>query len=60
MNLKSIQAKQEEEEAEKNRRLERNAKQVKDSTEFYNSDPKPGSLAAKARMVQKYNEKHNK
>ena len=60
VNLKSIQAKQEEEEAEKNRRLERNAKQVKDSTEFYNSDPKPGSLAAKARMVQKYNEKHNK
>lgn len=59
VNLKSIQAKQEEE-AEKNRRLERNAKQVKDSTEFYNSDPKPGSLAAKARMVQKYNEKHNK
>ena len=58
--LKNIQAKQEAEEAELNRRLERNAKQIKDSTEFYNSDPKPGSLASKARMVQKYNEKHNK
>ena len=58
--LKNIQAKQEAEEAELNRRLERNAKQIKDSTEFYNSEPKPDSLAAKARMVQKYNEKHNK
>ena len=46
--LKNIQAKQEAEEAELNRRLERNAKQIKDSTEFYNSDPKPGSLASKA------------
>lgn len=58
--LKSIQAKQEEEEAERNIKMERNARQIKDSTEFYNNDPKPGSLAAKARMVQKYNEKHNK
>ena len=46
--LKNIQAEQEAEEAELNRRLERNAKQIKDSTEFYNSDPKPGSLASKA------------
>ena len=33
---------------------------VKDSTEYYNKDAKPGSLASKAAMVQKYNEKHNK
>ena len=37
------------------------AKQIQDSTEFYkNTEAKPGSLAAKANMVQKYNEKHNK
>ena len=33
---------------------------MKDSTEYYNMDAKPGSLASKAAMVQKYNEKHNK
>lgn len=31
---------------------------VKDSTEYYNNDPKPGSLASKANMVKKYNERH--
>ena len=34
-----------------------NAKQIKDSTEYYNKDAKPGSMAAKANMVAKYNEK---
>ena len=33
---------------------------AKESTAYYNKDAKPGSLAAKANMVQKYNEKHNK
>ena len=34
--------------------------QAKESTEYYNQNAKPGSLAAKANMVQKYNEKHSK
>ena len=34
-----------------------NAKNIKDSTDYYNKDAKPGSLAAKANMVAKYNEK---
>lgn len=34
-----------------------NAKHIKDSTEYYNKDAKPGSMAAKANMVAKYNEK---
>ena len=36
-----------------------NKKDIKDSTDYYKNqkDAKPGSLAAKARMVQKYNEK---
>ena len=33
---------------------------MKKSTEFYNKNAKPGSLAAKANMVKQYNEKNNK
>ena len=41
------------------RRGER-AKEIKDSTEYYNQNAKPGSLAAKANMVKMYNEKNTK
>ena len=41
------------------RRGER-AKKIKDSTEYYNQNAKPGSLAAKANMVKMYNEKNSK
>mgnify|MGYP006994061724 CR=1 FL=1 len=33
---------------------------VEESTKYYNDNAKPGSLAAKANMVSKYNEKHEK
>ena len=33
---------------------------IKKNTEFYNSGDKPGSLAAKANMVRKYNENNQK
>ena len=33
---------------------------VKKATEFYNSNAKPGSIAAKANMVKQYNEKNSK
>ncbi len=37
------------------------AEKIKSSTEYYNkNEEKPGSLASKAAMVKKYNEKHNK
>lgn len=38
------------------------AKQIQNSTEYYknHSDAKPGSLASKARMVEKFNEKNKK
>ena len=37
------------------------AKQIQDSTEFYkNKEAKPGSLASKARMVEKFDEKSKK
>lgn len=58
--LKNIQAVQEREEAQRSEKLERTKAQVKESTEYYNMNAKPGSLAAKAAMVAKYNEKHEK
>lgn len=59
-NLKNIQAAAEKEEAERAKKLEKTQEIVKESTNYYNQNAKPGSLAAKANMVQKYNEKHNK
>lgn len=58
--LKNIQAAAEKEEAERNEKLEKTKERVKESTEFYNQNAKPGSLAAKANMVAKYNEKNSK
>lgn len=41
---------------------EEKQKQIQNSTEYYknNTEAKPGSIAAKARMVQKYNDKNKK
>lgn len=39
---------------------EEKAEAIKKSTEYYNNNAKPGSLAAKAGMVKQYNEKNNK
>lgn len=60
INAKNIQAAQQREEQVRSEKLEKTRQQVKESTEFYNKDAKPGSLASKAAMVAKYNEKHNK
>ncbi|WP_077612840.1 YidC/Oxa1 family membrane protein insertase [Clostridium sp. Marseille-P2415] len=60
-NLKNLQASNERAEAEKNEKLEKTKEQVKASNDFYSSgSSNPNSIAAKARMVEKYNEKHNK
>lgn len=58
--LKNIQAAEEKEEAERTAKIEKSKLIAKESTEYYNKDAKPGSLASKAGMVQKYNEKHSK
>ncbi|MDO4268430.1 MAG: YidC/Oxa1 family membrane protein insertase [Eubacteriales bacterium] len=58
--LKSIQAAAEREQSLREQKMERTKKQVEESSRYYNADAKPGSLAAKANMVAKYNEKHNK
>lgn len=58
--LKTMQEAEEKEEARRAAVIERTKKIERESTEYYNKDAKPGSLAAKANMVQKYNEKHSK
>ena len=53
----------EKEEQEESKRMEKIAKskaQVEESNRYYNENAKPGSLAAKANMVAKYNAKHEK
>ena len=46
---------------EQKKRIEQTKSQIKESTEYYNKGTaKPGSLAAKANMVQQYNERTEK
>jgi YidC/Oxa1 family membrane protein insertase len=59
--LKNLQAANEKEEAESNAKAEKTRDQVKASSDYYNSGASnPGSIASKARMVERFNEKHNK
>lgn len=58
--LKSMQEAENKEEAARAAKIARSKEIAKESTAYYNQNAKPGSLAAKANMVQKYNEKHNK
>lgn len=56
-NAKHMDEIEKQEKEERAKKYEVNAKNLKDSTEYYNKDAKPGSLASKANMVAKYNEK---
>lgn len=58
--LKIMQEKADKEEAKRMEKMAKTKAIVKDSTEYYNKDAKPGSLASKAAMVQKYNERNSK
>lgn len=58
--LKKMQEAEAKEEAARAARIAKSKEIEKESTAYYNQNAKPGSLAAKANMVQKYNEKHNK
>lgn len=58
--LKAIKAEEEKEKAAEKVRKEKIAKQIEESSKYYNTNAKPGSLASKAAMVQKYNEAHDK
>lgn len=44
----------------RNRRLDQNKKKMEESTEYYNKNAKPGSLASKANMVAAFDEKNKK
>lgn len=56
-NLQKIQESEEKEKARMSEKIEKTKKIVEESTQYYNKDAKPGSLASKVNMVQKYNEK---
>lgn len=58
--LKAIKAEEEKEKADEEVKKEKIAKQIEESSKYYNTNAKPGSLASKAAMVQKYNEAHDK
>lgn len=58
--LKAIKEEEEKAKAAENIKKEKIAKQIEESSKYYNANAKPGSLAAKAGMVQKYNEAHEK
>ena len=58
--LKAIKAEEEKEKAAEEVKKEKIAKQIEESSKYYNPNAKPGSLASKAAMVQKYNEAHDK
>lgn len=58
--LKAIKAEEEKEKAAEEVKKEKIAKQIEESNKYYNTNAKPGSLASKAAMVQKYNEAHDK
>lgn len=58
--LKMMQEKESREEEKRMEKLAKTKAIVEDSTAYYNKDAKPGSLASKAAMVQKYNERNSK
>ena len=58
--LKAIKAEEEKEKIAEEVKKEKIAKQIEESSKYYNTNAKPGSLASKAAMVQKYNEAHDK
>lgn len=58
--LKNIQNETEKEKAAEEKKKEKIAKQIEAGKQIYDNDPKPGSLASKAAMVQKYNDAHDK
>lgn len=60
VSLKSIKEEEEKVKVSEENKKVKIAKQIEESSKLYNSDPKPGSLASKAAMVQKYNETHEK
>ena len=60
MNTKNVNSSSKSSSGTKVLSQEEKEEQIKKSTEYYNQNAKPGSIAAKANMVKQYNEKNNK
>lgn len=58
--LKTLKEEEEMEKLSEEQKKERIARQIEEAKQRYDTEAKPGSLAAKAAMVQKYNEAHEK
>lgn len=58
--LKKIEEKEAKQEQAQMAKIAKTKAAVEESNRYYNENAKPGSLAAKANMVAKYNEKHEK
>ena len=59
--LEEVRANQEKAKRAEEEKRQKTAMQIEESNQLYfKNDPKPGSLASKAAMVQKYNEAHEK
>lgn len=58
--LKQMEEKETKEESARMAKIAKTKAIVEESNKYYNDNAKPGSLAAKANMVAKYNEKHEK
>jgi hypothetical protein len=58
--LKKIEEKEAKAESAQMAKIAKTKAIVEESNKYYNENAKPGSLASKANMVAKYNEKHDK
>lgn len=58
--MQKMQAKEEKEERQRMEKIAKSKNLVAESNSYYNQDAKPGSLASKANMVKKYNDKNEK
>lgn len=58
--IKKLQAQADRTEKNRMEVIAKQSVKTKESTEYYNQNAKPGSLASKANMVQMYNEKNEK
>ncbi len=58
--IKNMQSKMDSDEKKRMDVIAKQVSKTKESTEYYNKNAKPGSLASKANMVQMYNEKNEK
>ena len=58
--MKRMEEKETKEESARMEKIAKTKAQVEESNKYYDLDAKPGSLASKANMVAKYNERQEK